>query len=156
VASILGNRAAAQLAMREGVNASQALKAFRAAGGSVRTQTWYRLYGQAQLEGALTSREAGAPLNRVPTASEVQPASVPRARGFMQRVTVYGRTEEGHIITRDVSLRSGKLVSRGNAINKALALVQAGMDDPERRDRYPMVALLMGTYSATYEFNPEE
>lgn len=142
--------------MRENVSATAALKAFRAAGGSIRTQTWYRLYGQAQLEGAMTSKEAGRPLGRIPTASEIQPATVPRARGFMQRVTVYGRDQAGNIITRDVSLRSGRLVSRGNAINKALALVQAGMDDPERRDRYPMQALLMGTYSGTYEFNPEQ
>lgn len=155
MASILGNRAAAQLAIREGVNATDALRLYRSAGGSVRTQTWYRLYGQAQLEGALTSKEAAAPLNRVPTAGEIQPATVPRARGYMQRVTVYGRTPEGFIMTREVSLRSTNLVSRGNAVNKALALVQAGMDDPERRDRYPMAALLMGTYTGTYEFNPD-
>lgn len=155
MATILGNRAAAQLAIREGQSATAALRLYRQAGGSIRTQTWYRLYGQAQLEGVTTSKEAAAPLNRVPIAGEIQPAIVPRARGYMQRVTVFGRDEGGNIITRDVSLRSGRLVSRGNAVNKAMALVQAGMDDPERRDRYPMRTLLMGTYSGTYQFNPD-
>lgn len=148
-------RALAQIAIREGESATGALRAFREAGGSIRTQTWYRLYGQAQLEGVMSGKEAAAPLNRVPTAGEIQPATVPRARGYMQRVTIFGRDDQGNIISRDVSLRTNRLVSRQNAVNKALALVQAGMDDPERRDRYPMQALLMGSYGGTYEFNPE-
>lgn len=153
--SILGNRAAAQLAIREGKSATEALRLYRQAGGSVRTQTWYRLYGQANLEGTLAGPEASAALNRVPTAGEIQTATAPRARGYMQRVTVFGRDSEGNVLTREVSLRPGRLVSRENAVNKALALVQAGMEDPEKRDRYPMKALLMGTYTGTYNFTAD-
>jgi hypothetical protein len=146
----------AQQAMREGTSATQALRLFREAGGQVRTQTWYRLYGQAQLEGAMASKEFSAQLRRIPTASEIQTATAPRARGYMQRVTVYGRDENGNVITRDVSLRGDRLVSRENAVAKAMALVQAGMEDPEKRDRYPLAALLMGAYQGTFEFAPEE
>ena len=145
---------AAQIAIREGANATDALRAFRAAGGSVRTQTWYRLYGQAQLEGAMSGREASAGLARVPVSNEIQTRSVPRATGYMQRVTVFGRTDQGDIVTREVSLRSSRLVSRANAVAKALALVQQGMTDPESRDRYPLRALLLGTYTGTVGFEP--
>lgn len=148
-------KTAAQLALREGRNATDALRLFREAGGRVRTETWYRFYGQAQLEGTLASREFGAALNRIPTADEIATATAPRARGFMQRVTVYGRGDEGEIIARDVSLRTDRLVSRQNAIAKAMALVQSGMEDPERRDRYPFRQLLMGAYTGTINFSPE-
>lgn len=149
-------RASVQAAIREGANASDALRAYRAAGGSVRTQTWYRLYGQVQLEGVMAGREAGASLRARPTAGEIQQATSVRARGYMQRVTVLGRDSEGNIISRETSFRSDNLVSRQNAINKALALVQAGIEGPEGRERYAMTAVLAGFYSGTFEFQPGE
>jgi hypothetical protein len=146
---------ALQSAIKSGTSATNALGSFRAEGGRIKTQTWYRLYGQLQLEGVMASKELAAPLNRRPTADEVQTVTSRRARGFMQRVTVMGRDDEGLVIARDVSLRNDTLLSRGNAIKQALALVQAGMEDEDTRDRYPLKSLLGGFYQGTYLFQPE-
>lgn len=147
---------ALQGAIKSGTSATNALKTFRAEGGTIRTQTWYRLYGQLQLEGVMASKELASPLNRRPTTQEIQTVTSRRARGFMQRVTVMGRDDEGLVIAKDVSLRTNQLVSRQNAINKALALVQNGMEDEETRDRYPLKSLIGGFYQGTYLFEPEE
>jgi hypothetical protein len=143
-------------AIKAGQSATGALKAFRESGGRVRTQTWYRLYGQLQLEGATASKELASPLNRRPTADEIQEVTSRRARGYMQRVTIMGRDENGLVIARDVSLRVDALVSRQAAIDKALALVREGMEDEETRDRYPLKSIIGGVYQGTYLFVPEE
>lgn len=145
-----------QSAIKAGRSASAALAEYRAGGGSIRTQTWYRLYGQLQLEGAFASKEAATPLNRRPTAGDIQQVSSRRATGYMQRVTILGRDDSGLIIAKDVSLRPDRLMSRQAAIDQALALVQSGMEDEETRDRYPLKALIGGFYQGTYEFTPEE
>lgn len=144
-----------QRALREGATPTHALSAFREAGGRIRTQTWYRLWGQSEVERARIGPEAGAALHRVPTSSEIQTATSRRARGYMQRVTVLGRDADGNIIARDVSLRPRSPVSRQNAIDKAIALLQAGMETPEGRERYPLRAILAGFYAGTYRFEPE-
>lgn len=144
-----------QRALREGVGATDALRVFRDAGGRIRTQSWYRLYSQAQLEGVMSGREAGANLRSRPTSGEIQTATSRRATGYMQRVTVMGRDAGGNIISREVSFRSNNLVSRQNAINKALALVQGGIEGPEGRERYAMSSVMAGFYSGTFQFEPE-
>ena len=145
-----------QTALREGGSATSALAGFRAAGGRIRTQTWYRLWGQTELERARVGDEIGANPRRIPTSGEIQTSTSRRARGYMQRVTVLGRDADGNVLARDVSLRPGALVSRQNAIDKALALLQAGMETPEGRERYPLRALLAAFYVGTYRFEPEE
>lgn len=147
-------RGIVQRAVREGSSARESLRIFRELGGSIRTQTWERLYSQARLEGLQASREVAAPLNRIPSAGEVQTTSAVRATGYMQRVVVMGRTDEGLVIAKDVSIRTDRPVSRQQAIDRALGLVQAGMEDPETRDRYPMRALLGAFYQGTYLFEP--
>jgi len=142
-------------AIREGTNATSALRLFRYRGGRIASQTWYRLYGQAQLEGVMASKEAGRPMNRAPLAGDIQTATSRRATGYMQRVVVMGRDKDGLVISRDVSLRGDTLLTRQKAVEKALGLVASGMEDEETRDRYPMTALLGGFYTGTYEFQPE-
>lgn len=147
-------RGIVQRAIAEGSSARESLRIFRSLGGAIRTQSWERLYAQARLEGLSASKELGQPLNRIPTSHDVQATSSVRATGFMQRVVVMGRTEDGLIISKDVSIRTDRPVSRQAAIDKALGLVQSGMEDEETRDRYPMSALIGGIYQGTYSFQP--
>lgn len=139
----------AQRAIREGVSASDALAKFREGGGRVRTQTWYRLYAQAGLEGLTTSSEIAAPLHRTPVAGEIQTATSRRATGFMQRVTVMGRDAEGNVISQFVSFRTDKPVSRQSAIDRAVSIV----GDAEAE--YPIEHVIGGFYTGTFAFEPE-
>jgi hypothetical protein len=146
---------ALQQAIRTGETPTAALAAYRAAGGSIRTQTWYRLYQQLEIEGALQSKELASPLNRRPTAEDLQLATTRLATGFMQRVVVMAEDDQGRIRGLDVSVTGEGVVSRRSAIADALAKVQAGMEDEDTRDRYPFKRIIGGYYQGTYEFQPE-
>jgi hypothetical protein len=147
-------RAIVQQAIAEGSSARNSLGIFRSLGGKIRTQTWERLYSQAQIEGLQASKELNADLGAIPSAADVQRTSSVRATGFMQRVVIMGRNSEGLVISKDVSIRTDVPVSRQEAIDRALSLVQSGMEDEETRDRYPMRALIGGFYQGTYSFEP--
>lgn len=145
----------AQTAIREGRNATDALRMFRALGGSVRTQTWYRLYGQAQMEGIQGAHELEAPLHRIPETQDIQQMTTRRSRGFMQRVVVMGRDSHGLVVSKDVSLRTDKLVSRKTAVNRAVELLTThGGNFPNAQDSEPMT-VVAGFYQGTYELEPE-
>jgi hypothetical protein len=146
---------ALQQAIRAGESATGALAAYRASGGQIRTQTWYRLYTQLQIEGALQSKELASPLNRRPTAEDLQLATTRHATGFMQRVVVMAEDNNGNIRGLDVSITGAGVVSRRAAVAEALAKVQAGMEDEDTRDRYPFKRVIGGYYQGTYEFQPE-
>lgn len=94
----------------------------------MRTQTWYRLYGQAQLEGIHASAEIDRPMHRRPIADEVQPMTVRRPGGFIHRVTVMGRDADGLVISKRVSLKVDQLMSRRHAIATALAKISDSLD----------------------------
>lgn len=138
-----------QRAVREGVNATDALRLYRAAGGSVRTQTWYRLYGQAKLELELHGTEAGRPLHLRPTADEIQQRTTRRARGYEQRATVFMRDREtGEVIARPFSQRAEGVVSRRNVIETAIGIFS---DFAAQYDLVPEGAI----YTGTFELVPE-
>lgn len=145
----------ASVALREGRSATDALRIFREQGGRVRTQTWYRLYGQAQMEGIMGSVEAAQPLHLRPTTEHIQQMSTRRSTGFMQRVVVMGRDSHGLVVSKDVSLRTDTLISRRNAINRAVELLttHAGRF-PEQIDSEPMT-VIAGFYQGTYQLEPE-
>lgn len=146
----------AQTAIREGRSATDALNIFRAGGGKVRTQTWYRLYGQAQLEGIMGAAEIERPMHLRPTTEDIQPMSTRRSAGFMQRVVVMGRDSSGLVISKDVSIRTDRLMSRRNAVNRAVELLTThGGKFPQAQDSEPM-SVVAAFYSGTYDLEPEE
>lgn len=109
-------------ALREGRTASAALTAYREAGGKVRTQTWYQLYGQAQAAGVHRGQEPTRNLHRRPLASEAITWTTRGAKGVMQQVELYVRERStGLVVTRYYNIRSDKFISRANAIRKAMA-----------------------------------
>jgi hypothetical protein len=145
----------AQIAIREGRNATDALRIFREKGGRVRTQSWYRLWGQAQLEGIQGAHELEAPLHLRPQAPDIQTMSTRRSTGYMQRVVVMGRDSLGYVVSKDVSLRTDRLVSRRTAIKRAVELLNThGGRFPEQSDSEPM-SVIAGFYQGTYELEPE-
>lgn len=145
-----------QRALREGESAASTLRAFRAAGGRIRTQTWQRMYAQAQLEGLMTSREFGAQQNRVPTSEFIQKSTSRRAEGLMQRAVVFLRNADGLVISKDISIRTDRLRSRQDVVDKALAIMQGALTDPETSERYAVSAILGGAYTGTFDLEPEE
>lgn len=129
-----------QRALREGLSPTAALKVAREAGLSIRTQEWYRVYGQERANLALTAMARDLPLNRRPAASEIGRWTTRRRKGYAYRVQgvlkdrVTGATKNAYItVTYD------RLVSRGKAIADAMA----GFTDAE--DRYP--AELLGAFT---------
>lgn len=110
----------------------------------MRTQTFYRLYGQAQLEGISASAELDRPMHRRPIAGEVQPMTVRRPGGFIHRVTVMGRDADGLVISKRVSLKVDQLMSRRNAIATAISKIADSLD------RYGIVPLT-GFHTGAFE-----
>lgn len=110
-------------AIGEGYSASATLGLFREFGLGMRTQQFYRLWGQAQV----THREAGEEVTRdittAPTAAETTPvAAGPRAQpGVIQTVRlVYKEAVTGNLRTVYHSTKSAEGVTRQQAINNAI------------------------------------
>jgi hypothetical protein len=114
---------AAARGLASGLTASQGLQAFRASGGGIRTQTWFRLWGQAEFAGIHTSSEVGQPLNRVPQRGTLPTITTGTKTGIQQRVRVFGLTPEGAVDSRVVTVRTRNGISRQNAIRQAIAAV---------------------------------
>lgn len=132
-------------------SASASLKAYRAAGGEVRTQTWYRLFGEVQ--GALGNRisEATAPLNRRPTAEETTTWSTRNAAGFLQQVEVLVRDRDtGEVSARPFSVTGPRLQSRGAVISQALDVFDSGVEEGSFSEQ-----ILGAVHVGAYELVPE-
>lgn len=78
-----------------------------------------------------------------------------RAKGYMQRVQIFGRTVNGDVITKTIDVRGNSLIARRNAIAKGEAVVK-GIDSPAGRDTGSLpVQVLGGVYGGTYLLTPE-
>lgn len=85
-------------AIRSGQNATQALSAYREAGGSARTQTWYGLYGQVSDTLARQPEAANLEPNRIPGAEDYGEWSMGRGGQFATQVQILFRDRETGII----------------------------------------------------------
>lgn len=138
-------------AIGSGQSASASLKGYRAAGGEVRTQTWYRLFGEVQ--GALGNRlsEASAPLHRRPAQEEVTQWSTRNAAGFLQQVEVLVRDRAtGEVSARPFSVTGDQLRSRGSVISEALDVFAGGVEDGPYEEQ-----ILGAVHVGAYELVPE-
>lgn len=141
-------RLAIARALHNGQSATSALRDFRKSGGSMRTQTFYRLYGQAQVEGIHRYDEASRPLNRTPTPDEIQTMTVRRGGGFLHKVVVMTKDASGQIISRTLNITRKTPMTRGNAIRKAMSIVA------DNRDSYglePVAAFHTGVFEMVRE-----
>lgn len=141
-------RLAIARALSNGQTATSALHDFRAAGGRMRTQTFYRLYGQAQVEGIHRYEEASRPLNRTPDYSEIQQMTVRRGGGFLHKVVVMTRDASGQIISRTLNITRRTPMTRGAAIRRAMEIVS------DNKDSYgldPVAAFHTGVFEMVKE-----
>jgi hypothetical protein len=78
-----------------------------------------------------------------------------RAKGYMQRVQVFGRTVNGDVITKTIDVRGDSLIARKNAITKAENIVK-GIESESGRDSGSLpVQVLAGVYGGTFDLVPE-
>lgn len=138
-----------------GLTSTQALAEFRAAGGKMRTQTWYRMWGEVENERSLFGIETGRPLHLKPTQDEIIPMTTRRAAGYMQRVQVVTRDAEGSVATKTIDVRSKTLISRKNAIARAEKIVEGITTSQDKGAEQYYHAVVTAFYGGTYELNPE-
>ena len=135
-----------------GQSASAGLAAYRAAGGEVRTQTWYRLHGEVQASLAGRIQEAAAPLNRRPTGEEVQTMSTTSAKGYLQQIEVLVRNRgTGEVEAKPFSVTGDQLISRGNAISQALDAFAGGVEEGSFEEQ-----VLGAVHVGAYQMVPSE
>ncbi|SRR5713101_1773499 len=137
-------------AIQEGRTARQGLNDFRQAGGHVANDTWYRV--TAELQANLANREGiyNEPVNRIPTASEIQHWTTQKAKGYVQQVEVIARDRTtGEILSLPYSLTGKTLRSRNYAINQALSIYK--QDTPSGENQQILGAIYSGTYYASPE-----
>jgi hypothetical protein len=134
-------------ALRDGKSATAGLAAYRAAGGEVRTQTWYRLHGEVQSALAGKISEASAPLGRRPTGDELTTWTTRNAAGYLQQVEVLVRDRAtGEVMAKPFSVTGPDLVSRGAAISEAL---DAYMGNADIYEEQVLGAVHVGAYELT-------
>lgn len=141
--------------VNEGGNPTATLRMFREAGGRMRTQTWYRMWGEVTNERALGGIEEGAPLNQVPGRTETLTMTTRRAKGYMQRVQVVGRDISGNAITKTIDIRTPELMTRSDAIGKATDIVEGIESATGRQTGSLPVAVLGAFYGGTYLLRTE-
>lgn len=137
------------------LTASGALKEFREAGGKMRTQSWYRMWGEVENERSLMGIETGRPLHLKPTGDEIIPMTTRRAAGYMQRVQVVTRDAEGNMATKTIDVRSKTLISRKNALRRAEGIVEGITTSTDKGAEQYYHAVVTAFYGGTYELNPE-
>lgn len=129
----------------QGLSASAGLRAFRDAGGAMRDSVWYRLYAEQQATFNAIGDEITKPLNVAPTASEILPMTTKRKEGYLQIVEIYTRlTGTDVVVTRPFMFPTDTLMTRGDAVTKALSLAQTAID----QERYEET-LIGGVYTGT-------
>lgn len=138
-----------------GANPSTSLREFREAGGRLRTQTWYRMWGEIENERHLAGIEEGKPLHLRPTEGEIMPMTTRRAKGYMQRVQVISRLQTGTLMTKTIDIRTDRLVSRINAVGKARGIVEGIGEGLGRVTDTVPVAVVAALYGGTFELTPE-
>lgn len=109
--------------VQEGASGARILSMFREFGIGMRTQSFYRLFGQASRVVAEAGLEPTRPLEAVPSLSEIAPvAAGPRAEpGVIQTVRlIYRENETGNLRVVYHSTKTAEGITRQEAINNAI------------------------------------
>lgn len=143
---------AAIKAIKQGLSANQAYKAFQAGGGATRRATFLRTVAEVRRTLSDQIDEATRPLNRKPAADEITVISTKTRSGFMQQIDVYVRDRDtGEVESRPFSFRTQVVVSRQAAINEALNAFNDGVTgSPDRFNE----EVLGATYTGTLQLIP--
>lgn len=145
-----------QAAIREGRNATSALADWRARGGRIRTQSWYRIWGHIENEQLQAIPEASRAPTRRPVADEIQSRTSKRPGAFHQEVTLIVQDAHGNVELRNVKLRTQRLLSRRGAIRSVQE--KWNQISPERGPGQSGTVwrAVGGVYFGTFELEPED
>lgn len=139
-------------AVRQGVSARQGLNDYRAAGGSIRDAVWFKLYAEQKVATESVREEMTKPLGAIPGSSEMVTMTTKRASGYLQTLDIYTRVKGTDVVSiRPFMFSTDELMSRGEALSKALTMMQQAVDE----ERYEEV-LLGGVYTGTRIMVPGE
>lgn len=131
--------------VRAGLSASAGLRQFRNGGGRIRDSVWRRLYAEQSRAVGSVREEMTKPLTSTPIATEITPMTTKRREGYLQTLDVFTREVGSNVVTVTPFMFSGsELMSRGDALTKALTIMQAAVDI----GRYDQV-ILGGVYTGT-------
>jgi hypothetical protein len=132
-------------AIREGLSASASLRQYREAGGRMRDSVWRKLYAEQKASVARVGDEMTAPLTAIPDQSEMTVLTTKRREGYLQTLDIFVRLKgTDTVITKPFMFSGSTLMSRGEALSKALTQMQQAVDD----ERYEEV-VLGGVYTGT-------
>ncbi len=131
-----------------------ALRAWRAAGGRVRTQDFYRAFSSARQQLALAPWAAGRDLRFRPSEEDIMPEPTVKATGIAHKVMIIGRIRTGEIISTATTVPAGDTpMSRAAAIKKAEEWARGWLskEGPQRTD---MVAVYGGIHIGVVRREP--
>ena len=145
-----------QAAISEGRSATETLRDWRARGGAIRTQTWYRVWGQVENEQLQAIPEAAEPPHRRPTPETIQERTTKRPGAYHQDVTLIVQDAHGNVELRNVHLRTPRLLSRRGAIRAVKD--KWNQISPERGPGQSGTVwkAIGGIYLGTFNLVPEE
>ena len=135
--------------VKEGMSSSAALNAYRSAGGKIRTQSWYKLYGEAQA--VIVRREAvsKAPANRRPLAEHITTWTTTKQRGYSYQFEIQVRHRgTGAIESVFHAVRTDKLISYGRALARAMETFDPVKDSADYQ-------VLGGIVTGVFQLVPE-
>jgi hypothetical protein len=138
----------------EGADPEESFRGYRKLGGNISSDIWQRVWGEVENELSLGAIETGKPLNRVPQAEDILPMTTKRATGYLQQVQVIMTEADGNALTKTFSISTKQLVSRANAIRKAMQIMEEANESGSSKERYPEREVKLAIYGGTYEMNP--
>ncbi len=138
--------------LERGLAPTAALREFRAAGGRVRTQTWYRAWGEVAGELATRERVQAAPLRRRPIAEEITRRTSKKPGAFLYRgqiaVNRRLRDERGRLVDYELqwlpaSVRTRRLLTYTSVMDQMTADAAEGGDSYD----YAVLGAMVSTVS---------
>lgn len=115
--------------VREGLSASGALRAYRGAGGSIRTQTWYRAWGETVAAIGRAGAIGAAPGGSRPLASELSAGAWRTKERYTFMVDVLVRpTGTSEVFRMPMAVTSDRLLTYDEALNQAIDYANADLE----------------------------
>lgn len=136
--------------IKEGLGPTAGLRAFREAGGQIRTQTWFRAWGEVVGSLAKHTATGMAPLDRRPTAEEISRWTTARRPGYLYQIEFQVRPRgTAEVWTSWHSVRSDRLLTYGDALAGSLDALATDLDAYDE-------IVLGGVVTGVFELTPEE
>lgn len=141
------------------ISANEGLRLAQAAGLGIRRADFLRMVGQARSHYGQRIAELDRPLNARPAPQEITTVDTHTQTGYIQYVDVITRnTDTGTIRVRPMAVRSQGLLSRDNAVQRALSQYRTAIDrskvTPAQWDTDPRETVVGGLYQATHQLSP--